>query len=330
MTAAGFDGDVVDDESLHFASCDLDETQRWLAARLQSKLSIGPKAPGPFEADIAVHAISNAKLVTSGFCHGAQIEAEITADNLIVYAIASGNSKICIGKKIHSLDKASGLILNKKAEKISASLEGDGLTFSVGYGEVALVLERYFERPVARDLDLCCSFAPETAEGPAIFALISAMEPCVLGRKSSPMPAPHAERMKRDALIMLILERFPHRYASWFEQSGAAASPGELGRAIEFIDSQRAMPLTVEDVANEVGISIRALQRGFRRYKGTSPHAYLKRARLAQVRLELLDPASTRSIAEIASHWGFSNRGHFALDYFRAFGEQPSQTRRSR
>lgn len=213
---------------------------------------------------------------------------------------------------------------------MNASVEGVGLTFSVAYSEVAKVLERHFERPVSRDLDLCCAISADTAGARATLALISAIESCVFVQSDAFVPTPHAERLKRDALIMLILECFPHRYTPWFEHQGAAASPGELGRALEFIDGRLSASLTVDDIAREVGISVRALQRGFRRYKGTSPQMYLKRAKLAQVRIELLDPSSTRSIAAIASQWGFANRGHFALDYFRAFGERPSQTRRSR
>ncbi len=140
---------------------------------------------------------------------------------------------------------------------------------------------------------------------------------------------PQAARLLRDGLVMLVLARFPHRYASWFERT-AAPAPWQIRRALAFIDAHRDGPLTVQEVADAIGIGLRSLQEGFRKHKQLSPHDYIKQARLARARSELLDPASTRSIEAIARHWGFVNRGHFALDYRNAFGEQPSQTRRRR
>lgn len=178
-------------------------------------------------------------------------------------------------------------------------------------------------------LDFATAFAAGSGTGAAVTGIVAAMAAGFRG-EAALAQAPHAARMLRDSLIMLILERLPHRYSSWFERQPAAPAPWQIRRAVEFIDGHKTGPLTVQDVADAIGIGMRSLQEGFRRHKQMSPHDYLKRARLNGVRAELLDPRSTRSIEAVARHWGFVNRGHFACDYREMFGEQPSQTRRRR
>lgn len=43
-------------------------------------------------------------------------------------------------------------------------------------------------------------------------------------------------------------------------------------------------PLTVEDVAEALGIGVRSLRDGFRRYLDTTPMSYLRETRLRRVR----------------------------------------------
>jgi len=223
-----------------------------------------------------------------------------------------------------------GLILNTAQAESGEYAEGSiHSTFTVHAEEVARTLQHAFERPVTAQLDLATTFEVGSGTGAALSGIMAAMAAC-LGGEGVISEAPHAARMLRDSLIMLILERFPHRYSAWFERAAAAPAPWQIRRAVAFIDAHRDGPLTVQDVADAVGIGLRSLQEGFRRHKHVSPHDYIKQVRLAAVRAELLEPGSTRSIEAIARHWGFVNRGHFALDYRNAFGEQPSQTGRRR
>ena len=45
---------------------------------------------------------------------------------------------------------------------------------------------------------------------------------------------------------------------------------------------------------------------------------------------DLVGRDALQPIEEIAGEWGFANRGHFATRYRKAYGERPSETRRSR
>jgi transcriptional regulator GlxA family with amidase domain len=64
---------------------------------------------------------------------------------------------------------------------------------------------------------------------------------------------------------------------------------------VDIIEGHAAEPLTVEDVAEAVGIGVRALQQGFRRYLDTTPTNYLRDVWFRRVRAELAasDPTTT-------------------------------------
>ncbi|TXD00248.1 AraC family transcriptional regulator [Streptomyces sp. ISID311] len=109
-----------------------------------------------------------------------------------------------------------------------------------------------------------------------------------------------------------------------------AALPRMIQRAISLIEEHTAEPLTVEDIAEAVGLGVRALQAGFRRHVDATPMGYLREIRLCRVQAELAeaDPGSA-TVTDIAMRWGFVHPGRFAVHYRQRFGESPSTTLRS-
>lgn len=100
-----------------------------------------------------------------------------------------------------------------------------------------------------------------------------------------------------------------------------------LRRAVAYIEEHAADDLTVADIASAAAVTIRAVQLAFRRHLGTTPMTYLRQVRLAHAHQELLrsDPG-VRTVAEIASHWGFANHSRFTASYRRTYGVPPSHT----
>jgi transcriptional regulator GlxA family with amidase domain len=88
----------------------------------------------------------------------------------------------------------------------------------------------------------------------------------------------------------------------------------------------------VEALAQHCNVSARALQQGFRRYKGTTPMALLREIRLERARQDLLEagPEQETSVSVIASRWGFAHLGRFTHYYRQRFNELPSQALRRR
>jgi transcriptional regulator GlxA family with amidase domain len=87
-------------------------------------------------------------------------------------------------------------------------------------------------------------------------------------------------------------------------------------------------PITVSDVADHLGISLRSLQVGFRQWRETTPTAFLRRVRLQLVRDELLRSGREANVTTVALRHCFSHLGRFSAQYRSAFGEDPSATLR--
>jgi AraC-like DNA-binding protein len=103
------------------------------------------------------------------------------------------------------------------------------------------------------------------------------------------------------------------------------ATQATVRRAQDLIAARSHEDLALADLAQECGVTPRALQYAFRRHLGCTPLAYLKQVRLDLVH-QLLCDGSALSVSDAAGRHGFFNPGRFAADYRRAFGENPRQT----
>jgi transcriptional regulator GlxA family with amidase domain len=134
--------------------------------------------------------------------------------------------------------------------------------------------------------------------------------------------------MQRLLFSQLLLAQ-PNNYSDALHREPLTSAPKVIRQAVDLIDAHAAEPLTVEDVAEAVGIGVRALQEGFRRFLDTTPMNYLREVRLRRVRaeLEFADPIHT-SVTDVATRWGFLHAGRFSVQYRERFGESPSATLR--
>ncbi|PYY31866.1 MULTISPECIES: AraC family transcriptional regulator [unclassified Curtobacterium] len=102
-----------------------------------------------------------------------------------------------------------------------------------------------------------------------------------------------------------------------------------LRAAVEYIHEHVADPMTVADIADAAGLSVRAIQEAFQRGLGQTPMRYLQHVRLDQVRRELLQlESSTTTVQDVARRWGFAHLGRFSAAYRIAHGEYPRTTLR--
>ena len=86
--------------------------------------------------------------------------------------------------------------------------------------------------------------------------------------------------------------------------------------------------LSVERVANSIGISAGYLQQLYRAAKSLSVAQSILDQRLANCRRELADPSlAEESITSIAFRWGFSESSSFSRAFRRTFGLSPRQYR---
>jgi AraC-like DNA-binding protein len=104
--------------------------------------------------------------------------------------------------------------------------------------------------------------------------------------------------------------------------NGAAA----VREACEFLRTRVGDRPALDDVAAAAGVSKYALVRGFRKARGTTPHAYLVMVRVNRAQALLARGATP---AEAAAAAGFSDQAHMGAWFRRLVGVTPAAYRRS-
>jgi AraC-like DNA-binding protein len=134
-----------------------------------------------------------------------------------------------------------------------------------------------------------------------------------------------------DGLVHGLLLVADHPYRDVVTGRTPAVSSRAIRTAIELIEAEAHLPLTVSSIAARCYVSVRSLQEDFRRQLGTSPMAFLREVRLRRAHQCLVesDP-STTSVSEVAHQWGFTNLGRFAAAHAAQFDEHPVVTLRRR
>jgi AraC-like DNA-binding protein len=134
--------------------------------------------------------------------------------------------------------------------------------------------------------------------------------------------------MERLLLSQLLLAQ-PNSFSAPLHAPPRRVVPRVVQRAADLMEAHAAEPLTVEDIATAVNVSVRALQDGFRSAFNTTPTNFLREVRLQKARADLIaaDPNSV-TVTDIAIRWGFLHLGRFSVLYRARFAESPSQTLR--
>lgn len=144
------------------------------------------------------------------------------------------------------------------------------------------------------------------------------------------MPNSLATSLHESLLLVSLLNCQPNAYSERMDRPHQPIAPRHVRKVEEYIEQYADMPLTLGDLVEVSGVSARALFDGFRRFRDTSPLAYLRGVRLARVRQQLLDADQNETVTTVATQWGFYQLGRFAAQYKAAFGEAPSETLRRR
>ena len=94
-----------------------------------------------------------------------------------------------------------------------------------------------------------------------------------------------------------------------------------LAKAIHIMQDCIEAPVSPSQIAEELGISTRQLERLFGKYLNTSPKKYFMELRLERAQKLLLQTEA--SVTEVAMACGFENPGHFSRVYRSSFGVTP-------
>lgn len=131
-------------------------------------------------------------------------------------------------------------------------------------------------------------------------------------------------------LMSSLLMLQPSNYRDLLTRPTPPPGRRAVRRALDYLEAHLSEAVTMSDIAEHVGVSVRSIQQGFRDELGLTPMAYLRDRRLERAREELADADVTDgvTVTGVAEHWGFNHLGSFAMLYRKRWGESPSQTLR--
>lgn len=104
-----------------------------------------------------------------------------------------------------------------------------------------------------------------------------------------------------------------------------AMNAPKLIDAINVMESNIEVPLTLPAVAKQCNLSLRQIERLFHKYRKLTPSQYYLSLRLSHARQLLLN--TNRSVIDIAIATGFETQSYFSASYRKFFGSSPRKHR---
>ncbi|MFC0542693.1 AraC family transcriptional regulator [Kutzneria chonburiensis] len=252
---------------------------------------------------------------------GVRIVTAAPSNGFLVHVPLTGRADITCGRDRITSDPATAVVIDP-AERLDMTWSSGTPQLIVGIDRERLelhlgrVLGRTLDRPLRFSLGMDLTSA-------AARAWLDVM--ALLLREVS-----SGEPVAPEQMEALIFQRFLLAQANTYSEALGEDRPvasRAVRKAMALIESHAAEPLTVEDLAEAVGVGVRSLQIGFRRFADTTPMSYLRDVRLRRVHAELLaaQPGG-ETVTDIATRWGFLHAGWFSVLYRERFGEKPSTT----
>lgn len=129
-----------------------------------------------------------------------------------------------------------------------------------------------------------------------------------------------------NAIFNGMLERQPHSLSRLWTERAPEPSTAYVRKAEELLVAHLGRPLRMSKIADEVGVSLRSLQKAFQRLRGQTLTQFLRSARLDLARKRLAAGVPGTTVTDVALDCGFAHFGKFAAYYRTRFGERPSET----
>jgi AraC-like DNA-binding protein len=298
------------------------------AAFYPVKTSVGPVG-GAFKGELLLHSLGPMALGEVRLNAGVLLTCPDIVGAYHVNVPASGSLKSRSRGVDLDLDTRRGAIYREDSQALLSTGEMfHVMAIKFDSHEMTTALSAMIGRPVDEGIRFEADIRLDRGLGQQWWEMVQSTRR-QLERGDSLIMSPVVSRPLAWTLINGFLLASTHQFSEELHSPSIAPSaPAKL--AEELIQARLTEPITIADIASEVGISIRALQRGFVRYFGVPPSEYLRTQRLRRAHADLVagDPAIT-SVADVAARWGFVHLGRFAAQYRQEYQRSPSVTLRS-
>lgn len=130
-------------------------------------------------------------------------------------------------------------------------------------------------------------------------------------------------------VLTMVITGVPHSKIDELTEPRSRIAPYYVKRAEEYIRSTATSEIIMEDIVAAASVSERTLFYGFKRWRNTTPMAYVWDVRLSHAHQELKNTRHTGgTVSQAAIDAGFTSFSHFAKMYKARYGETPSATLR--
>lgn len=262
-----------------------------------------------------------------GYNAGTETKSAVIEDAYLVLIPLTGNIRCYYDRQEVTLSSRTGLAIQPdKPFTLQTGDASSGLMWRVPRA----VLDRHVQEMIGKALNL--AFEPvldwrcgRTASLLRSVRFVANELDQIDGRTNA---CRYLKENFEQLLIRTLIEVQPNNVREHPAYQGNFIAPRCVRKVEDYIAAHLDEPLTVEDLVRVSGVSERSMYLSFKKFRGTSPMAYLRDLRLKTIREDLLQADPSLSVTEILSRRGVFQFGRFAASYKERYGETPSQTLR--
>jgi len=137
------------------------------------------------------------------------------------------------------------------------------------------------------------------------------------------------QRHYASMMVELLLSHHPNSYSELIATQGNETAPWHVQRARAIIHEDFDENLSIAKIAMRIGVSVRSLQNGFKRFLGMTPVEYLRHHRLEKLHEALSCGDGSERITDLMLNCGIVDFGRYAHHYRRRYGRSPSEMLRT-
>jgi AraC-like DNA-binding protein len=179
-------------------------------------------------------------------------------------------------------------------------------------------------------LDLGYGMDLSGAAGRAFLRSVVELHDDMISRPQSAAPA-FVQGLLADSMVsrLLMAMELPSGESSGVQARDAESESRLVRECRELLERHAFEELTVPDIAECLGVSVRTLQTALRAEAGATPSELLRSIRLDRAREMLLEAGPReQTVTAVAELCGFTHQGRFSALYLKTFGELPSESLR--
>ena len=256
------------------------------------------------------------------------VEAHIEEDYFLVHLALAGETTMSTKGQRHRLGPNELLISSPKTPlKVQMTAHCRHLAVRVPVSVCTDYIGQSLHIPVKRPLEFYAE-QQGSRELPQVWRGMIAHMIDTLRVAPGVMSSRRLQHHYAELLAEVLLDNYSNSYSEQIALYGNDISPRHVRRAREIIHKSLEETIAIGQLAEQVGVSVRSLQNGFRQFLGVTPVEYVRRHRLEKLHDALSRNDGQTSVTQLMLECGIVNFGRYAQYYRQQYGCLPSENLR--